>query len=172
MLVSCFPTIFDFRELTKTDDELQLFQNLPHNVYDKTHLLAETVKQVVQDHLSHQLSGERPHYPFEYWERILYLTGALEPTSVQDQQDDKDGQSIHSIRRTSTQSSMDEWNNPQGMIDWLHRENPLNATETLTEWLLVNLVDRLEAELVELRIKVGAVTDHLGKEEEASIEIC
>jgi hypothetical protein len=48
------------------DDEEQLFQDLPHNAHDKTHLLAETVKQVVQDHLKHQRNGERPHYAFEY----------------------------------------------------------------------------------------------------------
>lgn len=66
---------------------------------------------------------------------------------------------------------MDQWKNPRGMADWLHGKNPLNATETLTEWLLVTMVDKLEAELLDLRMKVGAVTDGLGKKEEV-VGIC
>jgi potassium channel subfamily K len=59
---------------------------------------------------------------------------------------------------------MDQWKTQKGMADWLHGKNPLNATETLTEWLLVTLVDKLEAELRELRWRMGAVTEGLGKQ--------
>jgi potassium channel subfamily K len=92
--------------------------------------------------------------------------GALDPSNTTGhigEAAQQDGcQSIHTVRM----SSMDQWKNPKGMTDWLNGKNPLNATETLTEWLLVTLVDKLEDELRELRIKVGAVTDGLGKEED------
>ncbi|TLD37253.1 voltage-gated potassium channel [Venturia nashicola] len=68
---------------------------------------------------------------------ILYLMGALEPNTAWNQQGTRGGQCVGSISLTSTSSSMDEWKNPKGMADWLHGKNPLNATETLTGWLLV-----------------------------------
>lgn len=49
------------------------------------------------------------------------------------------------------------------MTDWLHEKNPLNATETLTGWLLVTLMDMLEAQLLESRMKSGAVTEGLSE---------
>ncbi|KAE9965940.1 hypothetical protein BLS_007296 [Venturia inaequalis] len=153
------------------DDELRRFHDLPHNVHDKTHLLVETIKQVVQDHLNYQYSGKRPQYAFEYWEKVLYLMGALEPTTARNRRDNEDGGCIGSISSSSSNNSMDQWKNPRGMADWLHGKNPLNATETLTEWLLVTMVDKLEAELLDLRMKVGAVTDGLGKKEEV-VGIC
>ena len=41
------------------------------------------------------------------------------------------------------------------MMDWLHSKNPLNATETLTEWILWTLAEKLEEELLDLRKKMG-----------------
>jgi hypothetical protein len=40
-------------------------------------------------------------------------------------------------------------------LDWLHGKNPLNVSETLTEWVLLTLVEKLEAELLELRKDLG-----------------
>lgn len=89
-------------DLTEIVDEMQRFSNLPHNLHDKTHLLAGMLKQIVQDHLNYQRSGERPHYGFEYWERILYLTGALEPKTVWSQQKSEDGESIGSSQASTS----------------------------------------------------------------------
>lgn len=41
------------------------------------------------------------------------------------------------------------------MMDWHHGKNLLNVSDTLIEWLLLTLFNKLEAELLELRTKMG-----------------
>ena len=43
--------------------------------------------------------------------------------------------------------------------DWLHGKNPLNVSETLTEWMLLTLVEKLEVELGDLRKQLGNTPD-------------
>jgi potassium channel subfamily K, other eukaryote len=93
----------------------------------------QALKKVLVDHIKHQQTNERPDYIFEEWEYIIYLLGALEPSSGEDK----------------------ESGDGKRMIDWLHSKNPLNATEKLTEWLLLTLVEKLEWELLDLRRKMG-----------------
>jgi potassium channel subfamily K, other eukaryote len=100
----------------------------PHNNHDKNHLLVQALKQVIVDHIKHQQSTQKPEYSFEEWEYIFYLLGA---------------------------GDVDESKERKRMLDWLHSRNPLNATEKLTEWLLLTLVEKLEEELLDLRRKLG-----------------
>jgi potassium channel subfamily K, other eukaryote len=104
-----------------------------HNGHDRNHLLVQALKKVLVDHIKHQQTDERPDYSFEEWEYIFCLLGALEPSS----------------------GEYKESGDRKRMIDWLHSKNPLNATEKLTEWLLLTLVEKLEGELLDLRRKMG-----------------
>ena len=104
-----------------------------HNSHDKNYLLVQALKKVIVDHIKHWQSNEMPDYSFEEWEYIFYLLGALKPSSGEDK----------------------ESGDRKRMIDWLHSKNPFNATEKLTEWLLLTLVEQLEGELLDLRRKMG-----------------
>jgi len=53
-------------------------------------------------------------------------------------------------------TGLDQWTDGGQILDWLHGKNPLNVTETLTEWVLLTLVEKLEAELLELRKEMGS----------------
>ena len=101
------------------------------------------IKIVVRDHLK----KKRPDYSFEDWEVIFYLMGALESRP-----------SVETKSTTEDDRCSLDWKDEKGMMDWLHGRNPLNATETLTEWLLLTLVEKLELELLELRRKMGSVS--------------
>jgi hypothetical protein len=52
-------------------------------------------------------------------------------------------------------NGLEEWTEGGQILDWLHGKNPLNVSETLTEWVLLTLVEKLEAELLELRKELG-----------------
>jgi potassium channel subfamily K len=58
-------------------------------------------------------------------------------------------------RRTGLQQWKDEGQEQGRGLDWLHGKNPLNVSETLTEWMLLTLVEKLEGELYELRKELG-----------------
>ena len=126
-------------------------EELPHNTHDKNHLLAQAIKNVVGDHIKNQQSGERADYSFEYWEYIFYLMGVLEPPP----RGEKHITPNDNLQLQTTRSGLEEWRDGKGMLDWLHGKNPLNVSETLTEWMLLALVEKLELELLELRRKMG-----------------
>lgn len=58
-------------------------------------------------------------------------------------------------KRTGLQQWKDGGQEQGRGLDWLHGKNPLNVSETLTEWMLLTLVEKLEGELYELRKQLG-----------------
>ena len=94
-------------------------------------------------------------YTFDDWEYIFYLMGVLEPSPEESTVNGHNGngeeKSAHKLQRTG----LEEWTEGGQILDWLHGKNPLNASETLTEWVLLTLVDKLEAELFDLRKQLG-----------------
>jgi len=58
------------------------------------------------------------------------------------------------FRLIGKEIDLGEWNG-----DWLHPENPLVVSKTTTEWILVKLIEKLEAELLELRKNLGMKAD-------------
>ena len=52
-------------------------------------------------------------------------------------------------------TGLEEWTEGGQVLDWLHGKNPLNVSEMVTEWVLLTLVEKLEAELFELRKELG-----------------
>jgi potassium channel subfamily K len=82
--------------------------------------------------------------------------GVLEPSSTDSNANNggkgKEGEtSSPTLQRTG----LEEWTQGGQILDWLHGKNPLNISETLTEWVLLSLVEKLEAELLELRKELG-----------------
>lgn len=126
-------------------------EQLPHNVHDKNHLIIKAIKSVIVDHIDHRQNKERPEYSFEEWEYILYLLGALEPFAGEN----KLSTTTDNTQIRSKHGKIEEAKAGNRMIDWLHGENPLNATEVLTEWILLTLVEKLEEELLNLRRNMG-----------------
>jgi hypothetical protein len=55
------------------------------------------------------------------------------------------------LARAGLPPGLDEWQDGGQIVDWLDGKNPLNVSEMLTEWVLLTLVEKLEAELLELR---------------------
>ncbi len=82
--------------------------------------------------------------------------GVLEPSSA-DSNANNGGQGEDGGRSSPTlqRSGLEEWTQGGQILDWLHGKNPLNISETLTEWVLLSLVEKLEAELLELRKELG-----------------
>jgi hypothetical protein len=82
--------------------------------------------------------------------------GVLEPSSA-DSNAKNGGQSEGGEKSSPTlqRSGLEEWTQGGQILDWLHGKNPLNVSETLTEWVLLSLVEKLEAELLELRKELG-----------------
>jgi potassium channel subfamily K len=140
-------------------------RNLHHNTHDRNHLLIQAVKKVAADHIKSEQKGERPDYSFEDWEYIFYLMGVLEPDpAFQSELKRSDNSAEHlnrakssgSMLRIRTRSStLGGWTDGNGALDWLHGQNPLNVTDTLTEWMLLTLVEKLELELLDMRKKMG-----------------
>ena len=100
------------------------------------------------EHIGNQRDGRRPDYSFEDWEYIFYLMGALE--SPFDQRATTTESDLESKRK-----ELDDSQDEGPILDWLHGKNPLNVSDTLTEWLLLTLVEKLETELSELRRQMG-----------------
>jgi potassium channel subfamily K, other eukaryote len=113
--------------------------------------LVKVIKSVVRDHLKNQQNGKQPDYSFEDWEFIFHLMGVLKPLQGEEASPPAD----EIVQIPEKRGSLEEWRNKKGTMDWLHGKNPLNATETLTEWILLTLVEKLELELLEVRRKMG-----------------
>lgn len=126
-------------------------EELPHNTHDRNHLLIQAIKSIVIEHMTNQQSGEKKAaYSFEDWEYIFYLMGVFEA-------DDSTGEAQEgNINARPTPEEEYE----EKMLDWLHGKNPLNVSETLTEWMLLELVSKLEKELDSVRRELGN-THHL-----------
>ena len=139
-----------FSTNTSLPESLIPIDQLPNNTHDKNHLLVRAIRRVAIDHIKSQEENVNPDYTFEDWEYIFYLMGVLEPVP-----EEKNG--VTGARRLSglARSGMEEWAEGGQILDWLHGKNPLNISETLTEWVLLSLVDKLEAELLELRKELG-----------------
>jgi potassium channel subfamily K, other eukaryote len=115
-------------------------------------LLVKVIKRVIHDHLEDQHMGRQSDYSFEDWEDIFDLIGALGPVQGEEGSSATAEGSLHP---SLTHTSLESWKDGKEVMDWLHWRNPLNITETLTEWILLTLVDKLELELSELRQKMG-----------------
>lgn len=130
-------------------ESLVAIEQQSNNTHDKNHLLVQAIKAVAIDHIKSQQSNSRPHYSFEEWEYIFYLMGVLEP-SYEEQKVVEVDQQLKPAR-----SGLEEWTDGGQILDWLHGKNPLNCSDTLTEWVLLTLVEKLETELFELRKQLG-----------------
>jgi len=135
--------------LIKIIDSRIPIDQLPNNIHDKNYLLVQAIKAVAMDHIKDQENNISPNYTFEDWEYIFYLIGVLKPTS-----EDQNAATREKRPPGLARTSLDEWQDGGHILDWLHGKNPLNVSETLTEWVLLTLVEKLEAELLELREKM------------------
>jgi hypothetical protein len=115
--------------------------------------LVQAIKAVAIDHIKNQENDIKPEYSFEDWEYIFYLMGVLEPIS-------NESNTVAGEKRPPglARTGLEQWTDGGQILDWLHGKNPLNVSETLTEWVLLTLVDKLEAELLELRKELGNAT--------------
>lgn len=52
-------------------------------------------------------------------------------------------------------TAMEKWQDGSKIPDWLHGKNPLNVTESMTEWMLLALMEKLESQLADLRRREG-----------------
>ncbi len=125
-----------------------------HNSHDKNHLIVKAIKTLTSDHIQNQQTKSRPEYSFEDWEYIFYLLGVLDPTNGTDPIPHPEDIGGIETRRSGFGEWQDGSNGGQ-VLDWLHGKNPLNVSDTLTEWMLLTLVEKLEAELAELRRNHG-----------------
>jgi potassium channel subfamily K, other eukaryote len=139
-------------------------EQLPHNTHDKNHLLVQAIKRVAIDHIKNQQNGKEQEYTFEDWEYIFYLMGVLEPSAPDDRKNGGEGEDANEGDNSNggekspprlDSTGLEQWTQGGQILDWLHGKNPLNISETLTEWVLLTLVDKLEAELLELRMQLG-----------------
>ena len=89
------------------------------------------------------------------WEYIFSLVGTLDSLVIEE---DNSATNI-GVPIPENRRNIEEFGDKNGMIDWLHQENPLNITETLTEWILLTLVEKLEQELLEVRKRVGYISE-------------
>lgn len=139
---------------------------LGHNNYDKNHLRIQAIKSITRDRILHQASSSEPDYSFQDWEYMFWLMDVLEPVS--ESVSSRPGSPGNAVEKTDTQerrgeaeqvkerqSGMDAWQDGNKVPDWLHGKNPLNVTESVTEWMLLALIEKLEIELADLRRKEG-----------------
>ncbi|KAF4627508.1 hypothetical protein G7Y89_g10646 [Cudoniella acicularis] len=118
-------------------------EELPHNIHDRNYLLIQAIKNVIQEHIKTKATDAKVEYNFEDWEYIFYLMGVFESnTSNSEEKGNINGG-----------GASGDYN--EKMIDWLHGKNPLNVSETLTEWMLLELVNKLEKELDSVRKDLG-----------------
>ncbi|KIW29850.1 uncharacterized protein PV07_05637 [Cladophialophora immunda] len=148
-----FPSRGQPKDAGRKDHFDKLPREFPANVHDRNHLLAKVLKQIIVDHLRDQHDGQKPEYTFEDWEYIIDLMGPLEPLEGEDQ---SNGDGSTTPTRTKSRTTED-FRDGDGLIDWLHPKNPMNVTEYLTEWMLITLVEKLEQELLEIRVNSGNV---------------
>jgi potassium channel subfamily K len=131
-------------------------EQLPNNIHDKNHLLVRAIKRVALDHINNQGSNKQLEYTFDDWEYIFYLMGVLEPSSAESNANNGgNGNGGENPSPALQRTGLEEWTQGGQILDWLHGKNPLNVSETLTEWVLLSLVEKLEAELLELRKELG-----------------
>jgi len=120
----------------------------PQAVHGKVLLLSQTLKAVMHNHLV----GGSPEYDFEDWEYFLYLMDE----SDHPLEEEKRTQSRSSLsQRRSWFRRLEEWKDERGVLDWLHPRNPLNMSDPVTQWMLLTLAEKLELELLELKMKYG-----------------
>jgi potassium channel subfamily K len=110
---------------------------------------------VAIDHIKNQANNTQKEYTFEDWEYIFYLMGVLEPLSDAQSVNNADVGNGEKGAPKLQRTGLDEWTDGGQILDWLHGKNPLNVSESLTEWVLLTLVEKLEAELLELRKELG-----------------
>jgi hypothetical protein len=127
----------NFRHDSRYEDRSQNEKSsrLPknHESYEKTHIAAMLLKDVIYDHFS----DIKYNYDFNSWEWFLYVLGAIdepphdEPEHIQE---------IH-----------DDWN-PQKPWDWLGNDTAIASHDSEIQWVLQRLVNKLVRELLEIRL--------------------
>src|SRR5436305_12563154 len=121
-----------------------------HGSYDKTHIAAMLLKDVIYDHFS----DAKYMYDFNSWEWFLYVLGAIdeppheEPSHIQD---------IH-----------DEWN-PQRPWDWLGDDNAISSRESEIQWILQKLINKLVQELLNMRNEKSQVLGRDGPQRQGGV---
>lgn len=103
---------------------------------------------------------------------MFYLMDVLEPISDDEtpppnNKEKKEGKKAKAgheensqiAKETRRRSGMEEWQDGSRIPDWLHGKNPLNVSESLTEWMLLALMEKLEHELGELRKEGNTVIE-------------
>jgi potassium channel subfamily K len=132
-------------------------EQLSNNTHDKNLLLAQAIKAVAIDHIKNQQTNSRQDYSFEDWEYIFYLMGVLEPSNDEQTAPAGEENPGNPVLKPAC-SNLEEWTDGGQILDWLHGKNPLNGSDTVTEWVLLSLVDKLEMELLELRKQLGSTS--------------
>jgi potassium channel subfamily K len=116
-----------------------------HGSYDKTHIAAMLLKDVIYDHLS----DTKYTYDFDSWEWFLYALGAIEDPPHEEPKD------IHEIH--------EEWN-PQRPWDWLGDDTAIASKDPEIKWILQKLVNKLVRELLGIRKeRAPGLGDGLGR---------
>jgi potassium channel subfamily K len=83
--------------------------------------------------------------------------GLTSPPNAGGETEKSDGQERGERRERimERRTGMEKWQDGSKVPDWLHGKNPLNVTESLTEWMLLALMEKLETELADLRRREG-----------------
>jgi hypothetical protein len=103
-----------------------------HESYDKTHIAAMLLKDVIYDHFS----DEKYIYDFNSWEWFLYVLGAVEEPPHEEPTH------VHGIH--------EEWS-PQRPWDWLGDDTAIASKDSETKWIIQKLVNKLVRELLDIR---------------------
>lgn len=152
---------------------------LMYNTHDKNHLIVQAIKSIAKDHIQNQVNGTQSTYSFEDWEYIFYLMGILDPSEEERanrlarlNEARQSGSENEGERIPERPTRIETWQGDGEILDWLHGKNPLNVSETLTEWMLLTLVERLEGELAELRRNMGNTPISGSTEESRRGQLC
>lgn len=115
--------------------------------------MVQAIKSIAHDHLKNKATGITPSYTFEDWECFFYLLGIINVSNTQNAL----ATSISAHNSGTTQTGIQAWRSGEETLDldWLHVKNPLNLNETLTEWIIMTLVEKLASELGDLRRRMG-----------------
>lgn len=150
-----------------------------YNTHDKNHLIVQAIKSIAKDHIQNQVNGTQSTYSFEDWEYIFYLMGILDPSEEERanrlarlNEARQSGSENEGERIPERPTRIETWQGDGEILDWLHGKNPLNVSETLTEWMLLTLVERLEGELAELRRNMGNTPISGSTEESRRGQLC